>query len=56
VRLRRRLLTEAKENQTGIRLLSDEASEEARLLAQALPVLALTDDEGRRLLLRKVGG
>ena len=54
-RLRAKLLEEAKERPV-IRLLGDEAQEDARLLAEALPVLALTEDEGRRLLLREVGG
>jgi hypothetical protein len=34
----------------------DEAREEARLLMEALPVLALTEDQARRLRLREVRG
>jgi hypothetical protein len=52
-RLRSKLLTEGKDR-PGVRLLGDEARKEALLLIQLLPVLALTEDEGRRLLVRRV--
>jgi integrase len=54
-RLRSKLLAEAKDR-SGLRLVRDEAREEARLLLEALPVLALTEDEARRLVLREVRG
>jgi hypothetical protein len=54
-RLRSKLLAEAKDR-PGVRLLKDEAQEDARLLAQALQVLALSEDQGRGLLLREVPG
>jgi integrase len=54
-RLRSKLLAEAR-GRAGLRLVPDEAQEEARLLVEALPVLALTEDQARRLLLREVGG
>jgi integrase len=52
-RLRSNLLAEAR-GSAGLRLVRDEAREEARLLAEALPVLALTEEQARRLLLREV--
>jgi integrase len=52
-RFRSKLLAEAKDR-PGLRLVRDEAREEARLLVEALPVLALTEEEGRKLLLRGV--
>jgi integrase len=52
-RLRGRLLAEAR-HRPGIRLLGDQAQEDARLLTQLLPVLTLSEYEGRRLLLRRV--
>jgi integrase len=54
-RLRSKLLAEAR-GRAGLRLVRDEAREEARLLVEALPVLALTEDQARRLLLREVRG
>jgi integrase len=54
-RLRSKLLAEAKDR-PGLRLVRDEAREEARLLVEALPVLALTEDQARRLRLREVRG
>jgi len=54
-RLRSKLLAEAR-GRPGLRLVRDEAREEARLLVEALPVLALTEDQARRLLLREVRG
>jgi hypothetical protein len=54
-RLRSRLLAGAKERPV-IRLLDDEVREDALLLTQLFPALALTEDEGRRLLLRVVQG
>ncbi|MGH9894339.1 MAG: hypothetical protein ACREA0_20615 [bacterium] len=54
-RLRSKLLAEAKDRR-GLRLVGDEAQEEARLLVVALPVLALTEDQARRLMLREVRG
>lgn len=55
VRLRTKLLNDARE-QSPIQLLREGGTEEARLLAQALPVLALTEDQGRRLLVQQVRG
>jgi integrase len=52
-RLRSNLLAEAR-GRPGLRLVRDEAGEEARLPVEALPVLALTEDQVRRLLLREV--
>jgi integrase len=52
-RLRSKLLAEAKDR-PGLRLVRDEAREEARLLVEALPVLAPTEDQARRLRLREV--
>jgi integrase len=49
-RLRSKFLAEAR-GRTGLRLVRDQAREEARLLVEVLPVLALTEDEARRLLL-----
>ncbi len=54
-RLRTKLLEEEKER-PPVRLLDDDARQEAQLLAQFLPALALTEHEGRRLLLRIVRG
>jgi integrase len=67
-RLRSKLLAEADADSRGIRLLLADLGgepsvqmawdrrtrEEARLLAQLLPALALTEDEGRRMLVRRV--
>jgi hypothetical protein len=56
-RLRRKLLDEEEEKERPmIRLLGEEAREDARLLGQVLRALILTDDEARRLLVRKVVG
>lgn len=52
-RLRSKLVAEAR-GRAGLRLVRDEAREEARLLVEALPVLALTEDQARKLLLREV--
>jgi hypothetical protein len=54
-RLRSKLLAEAR-GRSGPRLVLDEAREEARLLVEALPALALTEDQARRLRLREVRG
>lgn len=54
-RLRSKLLAQAKDRPV-IRLVGDEAREEAKLLGEALQALALTDDEALRLLVRSVPG
>jgi len=51
--LRRRLLAEAKKRPM-IRLLDNDVREDAVLLSQLFPALALTEDEGRRLLGRVI--
>lgn len=55
VRLRTKLLNDAR-GQSQIRLLREGGTEEATLLAQALPVLALTEEQSRRLLVQEVRG
>ena len=48
------LLSDSAEEPSKETVQDRRKQEEARLLAQLHPVLALTEDEGRRLLLRKV--
>jgi integrase len=55
LRFRDKLLAETKDRRL-IRLVADESREEAVLLAQALRALALTEDEARRLVLRRIEG
>jgi integrase len=48
------LLLTDQDNPSVERVRDQRMREEARMLAQLLPALALTEDEGRRMLLRKV--